>query len=200
MKFEKLDIKNHRVWKVAELIYETDVDTLDFFFGNKDGAVEIIEKLVIAGKNTTGYEKIHVVSGNDNWILGVLVSFQGNEIDKKQEMRIIRENFNLYDILKLTVIDIIDRLFLADLESNDYYLACVSVDEEFRGIGIGTFILENSLRLAKERGLKRVVLDVNLDNSGAKRLYERFGFSIFGKKSFPWFGGRVGAYNMEFII
>jgi len=78
-------------------------------------------------------------------------------------------------------------------------LACLSVDEEFRGRGIGTFILENSLRLAK-RGLNRVVLDVNLDNSGAKRLYERFGFSIFSKKSFPWFGGRVGAYNMEFII
>jgi len=71
MKFEKLDIKKHGVWKVAELIYEADIDTLNFFFGNKDGAIEIIEKLVIAGKNTTGHEKIHVVSGNDNQILGI---------------------------------------------------------------------------------------------------------------------------------
>lgn len=115
-------------------------------------------------------------------------------------MKIIFKNFNLFDVLKLMVMDLIGRLFLAHLSPDDYYLACVAVDENFRGKGMGTFILENSLKLAKRRGLKRIVLDVDMDNQGALRLYERFGFKVFGKKSYPWFGGKVEVLNMEFLL
>jgi len=198
MRFEKLDLDKHDSLKVSELIYEADMDTFNVFFQNKASAAEKIEKLVIAGGNTLGYENIHVVSSDDNHVLGILVSFRGDEIDKREELKVIFKNFNLYDSLKFIVIDLIDRLFHADLGPDDYYLAVIAVDEEFRGKGIGTCILKNGLKLARAKGFKRVVLDVDIDNERALRLYDRFGFKVFKKKSIPWFGGEVGAFNMEY--
>lgn len=84
MKFEKLDLKKHDLGSVSELIYETDISTFNFFFHNKNVATEKIGKLILTGKNTLGCEGIHVLSG-DNQVLGVLVSFQGNEIDKPRK-------------------------------------------------------------------------------------------------------------------
>jgi ribosomal protein S18 acetylase RimI-like enzyme len=60
--------------------------------------------------------------------------------------------------------------------------------------------LESSLELARYDGKKKLVLDVDLSNNGARRLYERFGFNIFNKKSIPWLGGERGMYNMKFLI
>jgi ribosomal protein S18 acetylase RimI-like enzyme len=73
----------------------------------------------------------------------------------------------------------------------------VAVDEEFRGEGIGSLILNDAIRKADREGCQRVVLDVALDNVRAKQLYEKIGFQVYNKKSFPWWGKRIGMFNME---
>ena len=55
----------------------------------------------------------------------------------------------------------------------------VAVDEKARGQGIGSFILQEGIKLAREKGCKRSVLDVDIKNEGALRMYERFGFKKF---------------------
>ncbi|MBM4241442.1 MAG: GNAT family N-acetyltransferase [Euryarchaeota archaeon] len=201
MIFEKMDLERHDPYKVAELIYAADVDTFNFFFKNKASAVEKIEKLVESGNNSLGHEKIYVVSNEGgNHILGILISCEGGRVNRWQELKLIFKIFNIQDTFKLILLDLIDGLFLSDLGPDDYYLVVIAVDEDFRGRGIGTLILNNGLELAKEKGFKRVVLDVDLDNEGAKKLYERFGFRVFGEKSYPWIRGRVGAFNMEYLV
>ena len=74
------------------------------------------------------------------------------------------------------------------------------MDEEFRRQGVGSLILHQGISIARKIGCKRIVLDVALDNLGAKRLYEKTGFKIFDERSYPWFGGRIGMYNMEFQL
>ena len=49
-----------------------------------------------------------------------------------------------------------------------------------RGNGVGTALLETTLRAARQRGLTRVELFVRTDNDRAKRLYERAGFTVEG--------------------
>jgi ribosomal protein S18 acetylase RimI-like enzyme len=49
-----------------------------------------------------------------------------------------------------------------------------------RGRGIGASLLEATLQRAKERGLTRIELAVRVDNVAAKKLYDRFGFSVEG--------------------
>jgi len=52
----------------------------------------------------------------------------------------------------------------------------------YRGQGIGSRLLKESLSVAKERGLERVSLDVFASNEPAVRLYEKFNFQVEGRK------------------
>jgi ribosomal protein S18 acetylase RimI-like enzyme len=135
-----------------------------------------------------------------NQVTGVLVANPGIKIDSFQEMRAIIRYLNIFDTFKFFIIEIIDRLFLADISPDDFYFAIIAVDPDYRGQGIGTFILENGVELAIDNNKKRVVLDVDMDNQGALRLYQRFGFVEFNKKSFSLFGWEKGAHNMEYVL
>lgn len=200
MKLLKLDVNKHDLNKVSELIYDTDVEMFNFFFKNKEDAIKRIKKLVKVGNNSLGHERTCVATEDNNQILGILIYSKGKEISRKQDYRVFFKALNPWDALKFVLFDMIDGLILSDLDENDYYLASVAVNNQFRDKGIGTFILENAKKLAKEEGCRRVVLDVDLENQGALRLYERLGFKVFNKKSFRWFGGEKGAYNMEYLI
>ena len=48
--------------------------------------------------------------------------------------------------------------------------------KDCRNLGIGTYIFEQLLRLAKENEIKKITLEVNENNSSAIHLYEKFGF------------------------
>jgi putative acetyltransferase len=58
----------------------------------------------------------------------------------------------------------------------------MSVLAPFRSAGLGTRLLRTALSWAESSALRRIELDVLESNSGAIRLYERFGFSIYGRK------------------
>ena len=198
MKFEKLNITKHNVYKVAELLYETDHKIFNFFYRNKANSAQILEKLIVLGDNNLGHEHINVVTQNEQ-VIGILLYFCGNH-HKLGELKFLFKNLNLLDAFKFLLIDLKDTLILSHLEKCDFYIAGVAVDEKFRGQGIGSLILNKGINMARQKGCKRVVLDVGLDNPGAKRLYERTGFKVFDKRSYPWFGGRIGMFNLELII
>ncbi|WP_414470141.1 GNAT family N-acetyltransferase [Methanobacterium sp. ACI-7] len=201
MELTKFDIDIHDINKVSELIYETDAETFDFYFKDKEKAARKISKLVKNGNNTLGFENIYIVTeGNGKRVLGILVASKGEGNGIINELKIFFKVLTPSDALRFVLFTIIDSLILAKLENNDFYLASVAVDNEFRGKGIGNFILEESLKLAKNNMCERVVLDVDFKNPGALRFYKRFGFKIFNKKSIPWFGGKKGVFNMEYSI
>lgn len=197
MQFEKLNVEKHNPLKVAELIYEADTDTFDLFFKNKENSAGVIEKLVLADVNTLNHQHIYVVSGDENYVLGVAVIHHGKRQFFLDELRSIFKNLNLVDALKYTVISILDKMFLSDLKEQDSYVAILAVDESLRGRGIGTFILEKAVELMKGHGSKRAVLDVDMENPSALRLYEKVGFKIFKKKSLSLWRWEKGVYNME---
>lgn len=197
----KLDKTKHDLNKVSELIYETDAETFDFYFHKKEEASKKILKLVKNGKNTLGFENIYVITENcEENIKGIVVVLKGNEASLINDFKANFRALNLWDALKFSIFNFVDSLILAKLEDDDLYLASVAVDDSCRGKGIGTFILGKSLELARDMGFKRVVLDVDLKNEGALRLYERSGFKIFDKRSISWFGGKEGVYNMEYVL
>jgi ribosomal protein S18 acetylase RimI-like enzyme len=57
-----------------------------------------------------------------------------------------------------------------------WVLANVVVHPEFRRRGIGRELVEACLRLAGQRGIQTLILQVNTDNPTAERLYLRLGF------------------------
>lgn len=66
-------------------------------------------------------------------------------------------------------------------KANVMIIDSVEVDKDHRGQGIGTQIIEAALKLAKERRVDSVELNVNKDNIPAKKLYEKMGFEKTNK-------------------
>lgn len=202
MKFVKLDTNKHDLNKVSELIYETELTIFKQLLGkNESEAVQNIKKLVESGSNTFGHEHIHVVSDENEDILGILVSFCGRETSLWNDFKAYFKVLSFYNFLKYAVKGtLINESLTASVGKNDYYLSNVAVDPKFRGQGIGTYILENAFEAAKSKGCKRVLLDVTGNNEGAQRLYERFGFKFYGKKDPKLIFRGKGTLNMEHFV
>jgi len=63
----------------------------------------------------------------------------------------------------------------------EYYISNIAVYPEYRGMQIGTKLLTNSEKEAKQTNAKRVVLDVETENLGAIKLYKKLGYTICKK-------------------
>ncbi|HUV53238.1 MAG TPA: GNAT family N-acetyltransferase, partial [Dehalococcoidia bacterium] len=57
----------------------------------------------------------------------------------------------------------------------------VAICPEFRAQGIGTKLILDVEKGAKEEGARKVALDVEVGNVGAIKLYGRLGYSITGE-------------------
>ena len=56
------------------------------------------------------------------------------------------------------------------------HISDLYVEESSRRAGVATALVEDALALARARGLECVTLEVETDNAGARRLYEKLGF------------------------
>jgi ribosomal protein S18 acetylase RimI-like enzyme len=56
------------------------------------------------------------------------------------------------------------------------HISDLYVEESCRREGVGRALMEEALALARARGLECVTLEVETDNAGARRLYEKLGF------------------------
>lgn len=61
-------------------------------------------------------------------------------------------------------------------------LGNVAVDDDHRGKGIGSKLIEAILQRADERGVKEIFLEVRKSNVRAQDLYKTFGFSEVGRR------------------
>ena len=66
-------------------------------------------------------------------------------------------------------------------KANVMIIDCVEVDKMHRGVGIGTNLLKQAIKLAKKENVDSIELNVNKDNIVAKKLYEKMGFKITNK-------------------
>ena len=70
------------------------------------------------------------------------------------------------------------KRFIKTVPDGDYYLLAVAVDDQYRGSGIGSILLDHSEETAQAAGCARIVLDVAGKNTGVRQLYERRGMKI----------------------
>ena len=64
------------------------------------------------------------------------------------------------------------------------------VADAHRRRGVGTILVRDACRIARESGLRRLTLEVRADNEAARGLYERLGFT-------PETDGEVIRYSVE---
>jgi len=56
------------------------------------------------------------------------------------------------------------------------YLAQIAVHDAYRGLHIGGELLELCIESARQKGMKKLILEVDDDNIAAHRLYEKYKF------------------------
>ena len=59
-----------------------------------------------------------------------------------------------------------------------HYLGYLGVSRDWRGRGVGKFLIEHLLEKGRAKGRKRAALDVSVENPRAQALYERLGFEV----------------------
>jgi ribosomal protein S18 acetylase RimI-like enzyme len=70
------------------------------------------------------------------------------------------------------------KTFIKTVPDGDYYLLAVAVDDQYRGSGIGSILLDHSEETARAAGCARIVLDVAEKNTGVRQLYEHRGMKV----------------------
>ena len=132
---------------------------------------------------------VNTVRDDDNNIIGLLIFW----ISKKPAFYHSLKTVSL----KLLIVDILDYFVLCDVEKGDFHVAELAIDESQRGKGLGSKVLDDVIGYAKWNNLKRVTLDADFRNTGAKSLYERIGFKEFNKKRVKIGSFERGMHNME---
>lgn len=185
MRYETFNPHRHDVGKVAKLVYDVDYRTFDMLFKSSDKAIERISKSLM----DEDMETFTVILDDDENIIGLLIYY----IDK------FPKHFYLKS-LRLLIVDILDYFVLCDVGPGDLYIAEIAIDDSLRGQGLGKKVLEEVIEYARGKNLKRVILDADFRNHGAKRLYEKIGFKEFNKKRVKFLRFERGMYNMEYVL
>jgi len=184
--YEIFNPKIHDVNHVARLVYDVDYRTFDMFFKSDKQAIDAISKYLMK-KKLNDYYKV-ILDENRN-IIGY-VSMYLYEDDHEFHLK----------SWKLFLVDILDYFVLCDIEKDDLYLAEIAIDESQRGKGLGKQVIFDVINFAKSKNFKRVILDADFRNKGAKKLYESIGFKEFNKKRVKIASFERGMHNMEFKL
>lgn len=119
-----------------------------------------------------------------------------NDFDDFWNINILREEILLpssfYIIAKVQ--NIITGFAGINLVLDEAHLANIVVKKDKRELKIGSKLLENIIEIAKNRA-KLITLEVNVNNSTAIHLYEKFDFKILGRRK-KYYDNKYDAYIM----
>ncbi|MGM0900416.1 MAG: GNAT family N-acetyltransferase [Bacillota bacterium] len=155
--------------KAVELIHIAITDIAEQLTGQtkKDNIRKTLSQFFCEDNNRLSYQNM-IVADILGEIAGIIITYPGEKATRLDEpilkrLRKKRRNEEIH--------------FDKEANENDYYIDTLCVNDLFRGYGIGTMLLKEAEKMAKEKGYSRVSLNVAHDNQMAKKLYQRVGYS-----------------------
>lgn len=154
--------------QAAKLLYESFYIKMRVLIKEKDKALRIIRTAI-------NYESgFYVIL--DNKLVGIAgIQSKGNKYF----------NVKISDLLKeFSFFIALSKFIRFKLESvsfpkeDELEIVALSIQKDMRGKNIGTSIINEIIKYAKEKNFNILSLTVVDTNEGAKRLYERIGFKI----------------------
>lgn len=156
--------------EAAALIHEAIGDIAEVLTGEKteERIQEVLQGFFRQNVNRLSFNNCVAAVETDE-ICGIVVAYHGNEA-KELDRPIIERLRKMWGNPELTV--------EKEAEPEDYYIDTLCVKREYRGKGFGSMLVEAGEQLAKRKGYTRVSLNVEEDNTGARRLYEKLGYEL----------------------
>lgn len=163
---------------IAALIYETE-EYPEHEWGpySKEKIIKKLEELVQVKGNRYSYDRTKVIK-IDNKVVGVLLTLRGDEIRKLTYITYLKfiEFDKSFKNIICNVRNIIEYLFFKECSINEYYIANLAVDKEYREFGIGSTLLKEAECLAKEKGYNKISLLAK--DKGIVRYYKKFRYNM----------------------
>ncbi|RUM33790.1 MAG: ribosomal-protein-alanine N-acetyltransferase [Archaeoglobus sp.] len=75
---------------------------------------------------------------------------------------------------------VVGYVTVMETEEGNAKIMSIAVKKEYRGLGIGSKLLDEAIRWCKTRGKRKVLLEVRTSNFVAQELYKKKGFKIIG--------------------
>lgn len=123
------------------------------------------------------------VKGETNFLRGYPNEIKMSYEDEKEHIKKVKssETSNYFVVMKNNkIIGCIGFNGNTARKMKHYGTIGISVLKEYWGRGIATALLEKLISWAKEKGIKKINLDVFENNERAIKLYEKFGFKLEG--------------------
>lgn len=136
-------------------------------------AASILDDFFRQGGNRVSYRNTLVLE-EDGQVVGIALVYDGakaRELDEPLERAALKKS------------GIPDYRIPTEADESEFYLDTVSVSPSCQGRGYGRKLIEAACQRGREQGHHRIALLVDLSNAGAKRLYEKLGFTVAGTKS-----------------
>ena len=186
----------------ARLIYLTMGSLADYLLGLGDPAraLMVLGGLFGRPRNRFSYQFTDlVVAGGD--VAGLLTSYP------EEEMRRLDLGMGRHLIRILGLSDFLRcarrSLTLANVKeaaAGEYFINSVAVLPEFRRQGIATRLMALAEAKARQHGLDRCSLSVDVDNDTARRLYERLGYQVVDTMHWPRLQRLVGHSGLHRMV
>jgi len=154
--------------KAAELIHIAITDIAEQLTGKtkKENIRKTLSQLVREENNRLSFQNM-IVADIFGDIAGIILIYPGEDaphLDEPTLKRLRRKTRNE------------GMIFDKEANEEDMYVDTICVDDQFRGYGIGTTLLKEAEKIAKQKGYSRISLNVAQGNPIAKQLYKRMGY------------------------
>ncbi len=139
---------------------------------------EIIAQAFTQPNHSYSFENV-IFAECDERIVGMALSFTAEQ-HRNFSAQPLKKAAGI-SVLRMKIVNILFAPMLQILKTltvGDYYLLSMAVENEFRGKGIGTALMDSIEERASTNGSIRLSLDVAAKNEGALRLYEHRGMNI----------------------
>ena len=141
-------------------------------------SVEILATVYLQPDHDLSVQNV-TFAERDGIVVGMVSGFTAEQ-HRRSSIQPLRQaagrwnaQFLIVSVLFAPFLRIIDTI-----EDGDFYLQAIAVGEKGRGAGVGSALM----KLIEDRAIAtcaaRLVLDVSAENRGARRFYERRGFSV----------------------
>ncbi|MGC9167024.1 MAG: GNAT family N-acetyltransferase [Thermoplasmata archaeon] len=156
--------------------------------------------------NTRNGKRVIIRNAEEDDIEGIVDVF---ESVMAEEIYLLGEHFYAIDFISSKIKSLNDLILVAEhenrvigvltlirepfLKNRHVAVLGIAIKSGFRHEGIGSALMEESIKWAKEQNIEKITLEVFSTNTNAIELYKKFGFEIEGirKKQFKILGNYV---------
>ena len=150
------------------------------FFGFLLGrrAADILAAVFVQPEHDLSYQ--HVTFAVQNKAVVGMVSGYTAEQHHLSAGSILKKAAGRYNLRFLAISTLFAPLLriIDTIADEDFYLQAIAVDQEHRGKGLGSTLMEFIEDNARSAGSKRLSLDVSATNVNARTIYEHYGMTV----------------------